>query len=99
MRARSEETAWLVPVLATMASLAGAAVTFWIGRTIGEHGLERMIGGRRLARVKQRVKGRAAVTIAALALVPPPRICSNLRYFGRKVRIAATWLRAPESAA
>jgi membrane protein YqaA with SNARE-associated domain len=70
--ARSEETAWLVPALATVGSLAGAAVTFWIGRTIGEHGLGRVIDSRRVARVKQRVTRSAAASIAALALIPPP---------------------------
>jgi membrane protein YqaA with SNARE-associated domain len=72
MSARSEEAAWLVPALATAGSLAGAAMTFWIGRRLGERGLERVIGSRRIGRVKRRVTGAAAVSVAMLGVVPPP---------------------------
>jgi membrane protein YqaA with SNARE-associated domain len=72
MSARSAERAWLIPLLATLGSVAGAAVTFWIGRKIGETGLKRVVGDRRVARVKRKVTDSAAVSIAVLALIPPP---------------------------
>ena len=39
LAARNESLFWLYPVLATAGSLAGAAVTYWIGRKLGEVGL------------------------------------------------------------
>jgi membrane protein YqaA with SNARE-associated domain len=72
MTARERDAARLIPLIATAGSLAGAAVTFWIGRKIGEHGLERVVSKRRLSRMKRRIRGRAAVSIAMLALAPPP---------------------------
>jgi membrane protein YqaA with SNARE-associated domain len=72
MSARERHLWWLIPIVATAGSLAGAAVTFWIGRKIGEHGLARLIARSKLTRVKQRVKEGAAITVAALAIIPPP---------------------------
>ena len=63
---------WLYPILAGACSLAGAAVTFYVGRGLGEAGLEHFISGRRLEKVKARLKGNRAVGIAALDLLPPP---------------------------
>src|SRR5687767_15756823 len=39
LSARKPELFWLYALLATAGSVAGAMVTFWIGRKIGEHGL------------------------------------------------------------
>ena len=39
MAARKPELFWLYAILATVGSLVGAALTFWIGRKVGEHGL------------------------------------------------------------
>ena len=36
LSARLKELAWIVPLLATAGSLAGAWLTFWMGRKIGE---------------------------------------------------------------
>jgi membrane protein YqaA with SNARE-associated domain len=47
-------------------------VTYWIGRNIGEHGLTRLITPSRLKRVRRRVSNSAAVSVGALALIPPP---------------------------
>jgi len=63
---------WLVMLLATGGSLAGAALTFWMGVTIGEQGLERWVPRRRLARVRTRVRESGAITLAVLDLIPPP---------------------------
>jgi membrane protein YqaA with SNARE-associated domain len=72
LAARKPELFWLYGVLATVGSLAGAAATFWIGRKVGEHGLSRLIKPSRLERVQQRVGDSAAMTIAALGIIPPP---------------------------
>ena len=72
LAARKPELFWLYAVLATVGSVAGASVTFWIGRKVGEHGLSRLIKPSRLKRIEQRVSERAAVSVAALAIIPPP---------------------------
>jgi membrane protein YqaA with SNARE-associated domain len=59
-------------VLATVGSLLGAAVTFWVGRKVGEHGLTRFVSERRLERVRRQVDARGVYAIAALAIIPPP---------------------------
>ena len=41
LAARMRDRAWIVPLCATAGSLAGAALTFWMGVKIGEKGLER----------------------------------------------------------
>jgi membrane protein YqaA with SNARE-associated domain len=72
LAARRPELFWLYAVMATIGSVIGAAVTFWIGRKVGEHGLSRLIKPSRLKRIQQRVSERAAVSVAALAIIPPP---------------------------
>lgn len=63
---------WLHPLLATLGSLAGATITFWIGRKVGEVGLERLIPRGRLEAAKSRVRNSGAFAIAVPALLPPP---------------------------
>lgn len=70
--AREGALAWIVALLATMGSVAGAALTFWMGAMIGDRGLERFMPPRRLERVKRRVRNTGAVTLAVLDLIPPP---------------------------
>jgi membrane protein YqaA with SNARE-associated domain len=72
MTARQTSLAWLYPLIATAGSLAGASFTYWLGRKIGEHGIERFMDPRRLARVKERVGPTAAISTGLLALIPPP---------------------------
>jgi membrane protein YqaA with SNARE-associated domain len=72
LSARKPGLFWLYAVLATVGSLLGAALTFWIGRKVGEHGLSRLINPKRLKRIEQRVSQKAAVSVAALAIIPPP---------------------------
>lgn len=72
LAARKPELFWLYAVLATVGSVAGASATFWIGRKVGQHGLSRLIKPSRLERIEQRVGERAAVSVAALGIIPPP---------------------------
>ena len=72
MAARKPELFWLYAVMAAAGSVAGATVTFWIGHQAGEHGLARLISPSRLERIKKRVSRTAAVSLGALAIIPPP---------------------------
>lgn len=72
LAARNPDQFWLYGALATVGALVGSWLTFWVGGKIGEHGLARMIKPSRLKRIRAVVGRRAAVSIAALALVPPP---------------------------
>ena len=72
LSARQPQLFWLYALLATVGSLLGAMVTFWIGRKVGEHGLTRLIKPSRLERVRHRVAHGAGIGVALLALIPPP---------------------------
>jgi membrane protein YqaA with SNARE-associated domain len=72
LAARKPDIFWLYAILATVGSLAGAAFTFWIGRKAGEHGLSRLIKPARLERIRRRVGHSAAMSVAALGIIPPP---------------------------
>jgi membrane protein YqaA with SNARE-associated domain len=72
LSARQPHLFWLYALLATAGSVLGAAVTFWIGRKVGEHGLSRLMKPSRLQRVQNRVAHHAGVGVAALAIIPPP---------------------------
>lgn len=72
MAARRPELFWLYAILATVGAMLGAGATFWLGRKVGEHGLSKLISPNRLKRVQQQVRERAAYTVAALGIIPPP---------------------------
>src|SRR6476659_5453592 len=73
LAARLRETWWLVPLLATVGSVAGAALTFWMGKKIGEKGLDRWVTDeRRLDRIRRRIRDKGAIALAVLDLIPPP---------------------------
>jgi membrane protein YqaA with SNARE-associated domain len=72
LAARSHTLAWMVPLLATAGSAVGAALTFWMGRAIGDKGLERYVPEKRLARVRDKLKNRGAIALALVCLIPPP---------------------------
>lgn len=72
LAARNTESAWLYPLLATAGSLIGSAITYWVGRKLGEHGLSRVVPAHRLDFVRRRLRSHGAVTVAALSLIPPP---------------------------
>jgi membrane protein YqaA with SNARE-associated domain len=72
LTARHPELFWLYALLATAGSLIGAGVTYWIGRKVGEVGLSRLIKPSRLKKVQERVSHHAAISVAGLAIIPPP---------------------------
>jgi membrane protein YqaA with SNARE-associated domain len=72
LAARKPDLFWLYAILATIGSVIGAAVTFWIGRKVGEHGLAKFVKPSRLERIQQRVGKSAALSVAALGIIPPP---------------------------
>jgi membrane protein YqaA with SNARE-associated domain len=63
---------WTVPLLATIGSVGGAWLTFWMGRKIGERGLERFVSPKRLKRIQHKIRTSGTVALAALDLIPPP---------------------------
>ena len=72
LTARDEALFWLYPILATVGSVMGAALTFWIGRKAGDVGLERLVPRGRLERLRGRVRKSGAAAMAAPAVMPPP---------------------------
>jgi len=72
LSAQLHRLAWVVPVLATAGSIAGAWLTFWMGRVIGEKGLDRYVAPRRLKKVRKKIRDSGAVALAILDLIPPP---------------------------
>ena len=63
---------WTVPLLATFGSIAGAALTFWMGVKIGENGLDRYVPPKRLKKIRARIRNSGAIALAVLDLIPPP---------------------------
>jgi membrane protein YqaA with SNARE-associated domain len=72
LASRAHEMFWIYPLIASAGSLCGAAVTYYIGRRVGDHGLKRFVSADRLARVRKKVRSKAAAAIAFLDLAPPP---------------------------
>jgi len=69
LAARDATFFWIYPMLAASGSVIGAAVTYWVGFKAGEVGLERLVPERRL---RDHVREKGAVAMAAAALLPPP---------------------------
>jgi membrane protein YqaA with SNARE-associated domain len=59
-------------LLATLGSVAGAALTFWMGVKIGEQGLDRYVPPKRLKSIRHRIRESGAIALAVLVLIPPP---------------------------
>ena len=72
LAARLHDRWWIVPILATIGSTLGAALTFWMGEKAGEKGLDRWVSAKRLAQVRARVRKSGAIALAVLDLIPPP---------------------------
>ena len=72
LTSRHRDLFWLYPIIGSVGSLAGAALTFYIGRRVGEPGLEYFVPKSRLDRIRRRIEDKGAVALAALDLLPPP---------------------------
>jgi len=72
LAARMHSLWWIVALLATLGSVAGAALTFWMGVKVGESGLDRFVPERRLETIRSRIRDKGAVALAILDLIPPP---------------------------
>jgi membrane protein YqaA with SNARE-associated domain len=72
LAARLKGLWWTVPLLATIGSVAGAALTFWMGVKIGENGLDRYVPPKRLKKIRARIRHSGAIALAVLDLIPPP---------------------------
>jgi len=72
LSARNRDVAWTIPLLAVIGSVAGAALTFWMGVLVGEKGLDRFIPPNRLEQVRSRIRDTGAIALAVLDLIPPP---------------------------
>src|SRR3954452_9621148 len=72
LAARLRDMWWIVPLLASLGSVAGAALTFWMGKKIGEKGLDRWVTDeRRLDRIRRRIRGKRAAGLGGLHLWRP----------------------------
>ena len=58
--------------LATAGSIAGTGATYWMGRKIGEKGLDRYVPQRRLKALTGRIRKKGAFALAVLGIIPPP---------------------------
>src|SRR5438309_7522398 len=72
LAARLHDWWFTVPLLATGGSVAGAALTFWMGVKFGERGLDRWVSEKRLEQIRKRVRESGAIALAVLDLIPPP---------------------------
>jgi membrane protein YqaA with SNARE-associated domain len=72
LASRTHELFWLYPILASAGSLAGATITYVIGRRVGEAGLKHFVSEKRLNRFRRRIEEKGAVALAVLDLLPPP---------------------------
>src|SRR5215470_6556955 len=69
---RRPEMFWFYPIVGSLGSLCGAAITFYIGRRLGEPGLEHFVSKGRLDNIRRRIEDKGAVALAVLDLIPPP---------------------------
>lgn len=72
LASRHRELFWFYPIIGSLGSLLGAALTFYAGRRLGEPGLEHFVSKGRLESIHRRVEEKGAVALAVLDLLPPP---------------------------
>lgn len=70
--ARHPETAWLYVLMATLGSLAGCAVLWWLGRRGGEAFLVKRFGAGRVERTRAAFRRWDVLALAIPAVLPPP---------------------------
>ena len=66
------ETCWRVAVMATLGSLGGCVVLWWLGRRGGEAFLVRRFGAVRVGRTRAAFERWDVLALAVPALLPPP---------------------------
>jgi len=66
------EVVWILLVIVTIGSVAGNALTYWIGRCAGDAGLPRLLAPQQLERMRVSVQKAGAGRLAAAAVLPPP---------------------------
>jgi membrane protein YqaA with SNARE-associated domain len=66
------DTAWIAVILATLGSLAGCAVLFWLGRRGGDAFLARRFGAERTAQARELFHRFGPLALAIPAVLPPP---------------------------
>jgi len=72
LASRHRELFWLYPIIGSLGSLCGAALTYYMGIRLGEVGLEHFVSKKRLAGFRRRIEEKGAVALAILDLLPPP---------------------------
>ena len=72
LSARRPDHFWAYAILATVGSVCGSAITFAMGRRLGESRLQRFVPQNQLNQLRRKVKNKGAVTVALTTLAPPP---------------------------
>ena len=72
LASRNRGLFWLYPILASVGSILGASITYYIGRRLGEAGLKWFIQPNQMKRFRTRIENKGAVALAVLDLLPPP---------------------------
>jgi membrane protein YqaA with SNARE-associated domain len=72
MAARHRDWFWVFPLLATIGSVTGSALTFLLGAKIGDAGLSRWVSERKLKQVRARIGENGTLAMGVAALLPPP---------------------------
>ena len=65
-------TAWLFVLMATLGSVAGCVVLWWLGRRGGERVLVRRFGAERVGRTRAAFERYEFLALAVPAMLPPP---------------------------
>jgi membrane protein YqaA with SNARE-associated domain len=69
---RDARTAWIAALMATLGSVAGCGVLWWLGRRGGEGLLSRRFGRSRVERTREAFARWDILALAVPALMPPP---------------------------
>jgi membrane protein YqaA with SNARE-associated domain len=72
LASRSRELFWVYPIIGTVGSIVGATLTFYIGRRLGDAGLEHFVPKGKLDRIRKRIEEKGAFALAVTDLIPPP---------------------------
>jgi membrane protein YqaA with SNARE-associated domain len=70
--ARDPEMFWIYPIMATIGSMMGSAVTFMMGHKLGAAGLRHFVPEKRLKKVRRKIDDKGVVAMGMTAVMPPP---------------------------